>query len=97
MTIYMNPEAFGLELVGSVDWTDEPYQFDMTAVWRDPDTGALFYADDAGCSCPLPFEGLDRSTLTRATRHQILDHLMRRNGGPLNATLPERVAALTSG
>lgn len=95
---YYDPQMYGLELVGTVDWTDEPYEFDMTAVWRDPQTGDLFYADDSGCSCPIPFEDVTRETMTGpVNRHDVLAHLVERNGGPLNTTLPERIAALPSG
>ncbi len=55
MNIYYNPEKYGLEPVGAIDWNDEPYEFDMTAVWKD-ERDRYYYASDAGCSCPTPFE-----------------------------------------
>lgn len=54
--VYNQREKFGLEIVGDISWDAEPYQFDLTVVWRDPKTGEMFYARDSGCSCPQPFE-----------------------------------------
>lgn len=53
--VYTNPEDFGLTIVTSVDWDDEPYHFDMTVVWKDSE-GYYYAASDSGCSCPSPFE-----------------------------------------
>jgi hypothetical protein len=53
--VYHQPEHFGLEIVGEVEWSDGCYQYDMTVVWKNA-AGELFTADDAGCSCPIPFE-----------------------------------------
>lgn len=33
--LYFYPEKFGLTTVGEVEWNGEPYQFDVTVVWRD--------------------------------------------------------------
>jgi hypothetical protein len=73
--VYDSPEKYGLELVGSTEWSDEAYQFDMTAVFRDAE-GQLYYADDSGCSCPSPFENyIGIEDLTKASRHEVLKHL----------------------
>lgn len=72
MNIYFDPEKFGLEIVGEVEWSDECYQFDKTVVWRDPQSQALFVASDSGCSCPSPFESHGRDTLTPISRTQDL-------------------------
>jgi hypothetical protein len=70
--VYSNPEKYGLEIVGSVEWEDEPYQFNMTAVWRDRETGQLYWADDSGCSCPSPFEEFtSRDSLTAGTAAEL--------------------------
>jgi hypothetical protein len=61
---YNSPEFYGLEVVGSIEWTDEPYEFDTTVVWRDRATGEFLYANDSGCSCPCPFEDHKREDLT---------------------------------
>lgn len=63
--IYYSPEKFGLEVVGAIDWSDGCYQFDMTVVWQKKDTldksNMFYWGEDAGCSCPSPFEdkGID--------------------------------------
>jgi hypothetical protein len=78
MTIYSSPEKYGLELVGEVDYSDGNYHFDLTIVLRDVATGALFYADDSGCSCPMPFENVGRPDLVPATAHEAAAHLQSR-------------------
>lgn len=68
MSIYYSPEQFDLEVVGEVQKVLY-YEFDILVVWRDG-RGKLWYAQDAGCSCPAPFEhtGLgDLSPLTTRT------------------------------
>lgn len=66
--IYNDPEKFGLETVGSIDWSSDSYEFDITVVLRDPSTGQIFYAEDSGCSCPSPFEDYtSRESLTEVT------------------------------
>lgn len=54
--IYYSPGKFGLEIVGEIDRSDGCYQFDYVVVWRDPVSGLFYWAQDAGCSCPSPFE-----------------------------------------
>lgn len=54
-SVYGSPEKFGLEVVGHVEDPQACYSFDDLIVWRHED-GRLFYATDAGCSCPSPFE-----------------------------------------
>jgi hypothetical protein len=53
---YYNPEKYGLETVGQIDWDDDDYQFCMTVVWQRVEDGKFLYGDDSGCSCPSPFE-----------------------------------------
>src|SRR6476469_4897948 len=53
--IYYNPERFGLEIVGTIDWAEPDYSFDFTAVWK-KSRGEYYLASDSGCSCPSPFE-----------------------------------------
>ena len=92
--VYYHPEKIGLDLIGDVEWSDEPYEFDMTAVWQDPTTRGIYYADDSGCSCPSPFENFHtRDDLTCATKAQVIAHL--RSRGALKAeSLIDRVRAL---
>ena len=58
------------EEIGEVEWREESYQFDLTRVYRQISTGALFYATDMGCSCPYPFEDTEESDLTPIRRMQ---------------------------
>lgn len=51
---YYNPEKFGLEIVAELN-PFLSYEFDMVIVWKDKE-GNLYWAADAGCSCPTPFE-----------------------------------------
>lgn len=60
--LYYNPETLGYEIVEFFDLDDEPYEFDMMVVWRDPE-GNLVYATDSGCSCPSPFEDMTPESL----------------------------------
>lgn len=52
---YYHPDKCGLEIVGELD---EPrdYEFNMFVVFRDIESGKLYYGQDAGCSCPTQFE-----------------------------------------
>lgn len=54
--VYNHPEACGLELVGEVDDENAYYEFNTLIVVRDVADGRLYAAQDAGCSCPIPFE-----------------------------------------
>jgi hypothetical protein len=60
-TVASEPEAFGLEIVAEVEYSDGCYQFDTRIVWRDKETGRLYTA--RGCSCPIPFESYDRRNI----------------------------------
>lgn len=53
--VYYQPDKFGLTVVHEIDDPNASYSFDMLVLWRHAD-GRLFYASDAGCSCPSPFE-----------------------------------------
>ena len=52
---YYNPEKFGLEIVGEFDWSEPDYSFDMCVVFKEA-RGRYWIGEDAGCSCPAPFE-----------------------------------------
>lgn len=67
MNIYNNPEKFGLEIMASMNDDSHSSQFDMFILWRSVETGELFYGGDAGCSCPVPFEGMEINDLTKLT------------------------------
>lgn len=75
-----NPGEFGLEHIGEIEWSDESYQYDMTAVLRDAkDRDKFFWVDDAGCSCPSPFENVTSlGDLETGTRMELQAHLDKR-------------------
>ena len=54
---YYNAAEFGLEDLGSIQWGEPSWNFDLTNVWRDGDV--YFVASDSGCSCPSPFENYE--------------------------------------
>lgn len=54
--VYHQPEAFGLQPVAEIDYSDGNYVFDTRAVWKHEASGNLYTARDSGCSCPSPFE-----------------------------------------
>ncbi len=56
-TIYGNPEQWGLKVFAEVSNPALDYEFSMFVVWQDKDSN-LLYAEDSGCSCPEPFEGI---------------------------------------
>lgn len=60
--IYYGPAAFGLEIIGEVDYNKADYGFDLVVVWKRAD-GTLVWAADSGCSCPSPFEDQSADTL----------------------------------
>lgn len=65
--IYGSPEKYGLETIGEIDWSSGSYEFDLTVVWRRTFDGAFVYGEDAGCSCPSPFESTGVDELIRIT------------------------------
>lgn len=75
MNPYYDPEKFGLQIIGEVDYSSGSYEFDLTVVWRDMTSGRLLYADDSGCSCPSPFDQHGIDTMTPATPHEVGRHL----------------------
>lgn len=68
-------ESGPYDMLDSVQWGESNYDFDQSAVFRNTETGELFYATDTGCSCPSPFEDIRESDLTKITRLQDwIDH-----------------------
>lgn len=63
------PAATEYTRIAEVEWDDESYEFNLTAVYRHED-GRLFVASDSGCSCPIPFDDTRESDLTPITRLQ---------------------------
>jgi hypothetical protein len=65
---FYSPEGFDPPLVleASLSTNNEAYEFGYIAVWSlASDRSKFFYATDAGCSCPTPFE--DFNTLDDLT------------------------------
>lgn len=61
MTNLAKPERVlldSLSYVGSFDWDQEAWQFNVTQVWKES-RGRYYVASDSGCSCPTPFDGMD--------------------------------------
>lgn len=77
LNVYCSPEKFGLTAIGEIDFSDGSYCFDYTVVWRDAE-GQLLYADDSGCSCPSPFESVEREELTACTFAELQAYLEQR-------------------
>lgn len=53
--VYYDPADCGLEIFATLS-EDLSYEFNILLVVKDKVSGKLFYAQDAGCSCPTPFE-----------------------------------------
>lgn len=93
---YSSPEKHGLTMIGDIEWDDESYQFDMTAVWRDAE-GGLYWADDSGCSCPSPFEDFQSiEELTKGTFYELATHLEGRKANAQSGDAAARVVELLS-
>lgn len=80
ITVYSEPEKFGLTTVGEIQWGEACYDFNLTVVWRRDADGAFLYAEDTGCSCPSPFEDTGINDLLPATPlAEFQAHLNERN------------------
>lgn len=79
MNPYYHPEKLGLTTVGEVEWSEPDYSFDFTVVWKDAE-GRPYWGDDAGCSCPAPFEDVNSvEDLTTGTFTEFVAHLNERS------------------
>jgi hypothetical protein len=77
--LYYSPEASNVDLIGTVQWGEASWDFDLTCVWRSKEDPTKFYvASDSGCSCPSPFENIELSELKPMTKHQALAALVQR-------------------
>lgn len=76
--VYNQPEAFGLTILAELDG-GRSYDFDYIVLFQHDD-GTLFWAWDAGCSCPEPFEDFtslsDLGLLERETFSDFEDEVM---------------------
>jgi hypothetical protein len=71
--IYSQPEAFGLTPIGEAD-AGSGYDYDIWVVWRDAG-GACWWAQDKGCSCPVPFAGAHLGNIPRGSLRDALNDL----------------------
>ena len=58
MNVYYSPQNLGMTLIGSLSDDSLSYEFDIYIVVQDNKTGRVLAENDAGCSCPTPFEGI---------------------------------------
>lgn len=56
---YNQPSSFDVEILGTVQWTEQGYDFDMTLVVRKDIARTLYWADDSGNSSDSPFQHFD--------------------------------------
>ena len=49
-------EFVGFTRVAELEWDNEPYQFNITGLWKRDSDNTLWMAHDSGCSCPTPWE-----------------------------------------
>jgi hypothetical protein len=54
--LYYHPEKNGFENVVTLEDPNACYDFQTVIVVRELKSGKLYAAQDAGCSCPTPFE-----------------------------------------
>lgn len=75
--VYYNPDKFGLVPVAELELTEPSYSFDTVMVWRHDEKGALYWAHDSGCSCPVPFEDYTSLEQLSLVFEDTLDELRR--------------------
>ena len=56
VNVYYNPKACGLSVFASIEQPDLSYEYNILLVLKHDKSGKLFWAQDRGCSCPVPFE-----------------------------------------
>jgi hypothetical protein len=71
MNPYYNPELLDLDLI-SFDEPNLSYEYNTLCFWATKD-GQIYTAQDAGCSCPTPFEDAH----DRPTRDEVIATLER--------------------
>lgn len=79
--VYYQPETWLLEIVDQIE-DGGGYEFDKAVLFKHRD-GTFWLSEDAGCSCPTPFEPVrEWADMTHITSsRQILDRLRGRNAG----------------
>jgi hypothetical protein len=91
--IYYSPEKFGLTVIGEIEWGGEPWGFDLTVIWHD-DEGNLYMGEDAGCSCPVPFENNTRQDFQPVDFKVIESHLNNHHDGSRAVDVAELVGRI---
>lgn len=80
--LYYDPQEWGLEVVGELEFSDGCYQFDTLVVWKDKKNRKVYYAEDSGCSCPVPFEECrsvdDLTEISSVTLQEFRSHIVDR-------------------
>jgi hypothetical protein len=85
--VYYNPENYGLQIIGDVDWMQgESYEYWLSVVWVDED-GQLYYDSDSGCSCYTPFDEVQKDDLTKVNFFELVDII---RGEQMNHSQPEQ-------
>lgn len=70
----------GREYVGMIDYLNEGYEWDITAVWRDAkDPKKFWWVDDSGCSCHCPLEYVTEEDMTSGSFFELAEYLQNRN------------------
>lgn len=96
--LYYDPDKFGLEMVGEIEWSSGSYEFDLTVVWKRISDGRFLYGEDSGCSCPAPFEdtGVDQLTplRKRGGLNDFKAHCAERQAGAYDGDRSAQVAEL---
>lgn len=84
--VYNQPEKFGLTLIDELNDPRADYDFDIFAVWKHEETGKIYWANDAGCSCPSPFE--DYTSLDDLHEVESVDELIDAVAAYFNSLTP---------
>jgi len=77
---YFEPDTFGLEHVGAVDWLrgEGCYEWEETTVFFRAEDGLFYWDSGSGCSCDGPLEGVTKlDDLTSGNLSALSAELMR--------------------
>lgn len=87
-TIYKHPEWYGLELIGSVHWNGDFFQYDMTTVWQRPD-GTFLYGNDSDFGEDLePFADSRVDTLAEVSSISAFQLMLERRRDAYRTAVP---------
>ncbi|RJQ26113.1 hypothetical protein C4577_04225 [Candidatus Parcubacteria bacterium] len=54
--VYSYPEKSGLKLIDALDETGLSYEFNTLIALKHNESNRIYWSQDSGCSCPIPFE-----------------------------------------